>query len=183
MYKDFNQVRLSGTIVNIYVPQMNPMRMVLTIRSGINHPKVFLTDHIAKYAYKSFKVGDRIGLIGNIQSSKKKIGTVSTIFVTEVFIPNDDAPDENHFYLSGEILGIKTFTNKNVSRILVKTEFFGRKSIIPVSFYQPNPRLFWIISDNGYLSVSGTVQTTKQKIKGGDKFRYYQNFVADFPKG
>ena len=182
MYKDLNQVQLCGTILNMYIPQEKPMRMILTLKCGNNnYPKVFITDHLAQCVSKGYKTGDRIGVIGNMQSSNKKVGTVTTIFVTEIFKPKSDIEDQNYFILAGEIVGVKTFTDSNICRILIKTTIMGRESVTPVTFYQPDPRLFWAVSDNPTIMIGGNVQTTKRK--SGNKFNYFQNFVADFPKG
>ena len=101
--------------------------------------------------------------------------------VTEIFKPKSDIEDQNYFILAGEIVGVKTFTESNISRILIKTTIMGRESVTPVTFYQPDPRLFWAVSDNPTIMIGGNVQTTKRK--SGNKFNYFQNFVADFPKG
>lgn len=182
--ESYNRVKLTGRIVHIYKISENPARVILTLATMGENPKVFATDKIADFAIRKCKVGDYISVCANIQSSfKDKTGLTTTLFCDHITKHRTKQIEQNRFFIFGEIMSVKTFSN-DISRIVVKTQItVGHKerfSTVPITFYNPDQRLF-AIADNPYLSISGKIQTTKRITKNNETF-YYQNYVADFPR-
>ena len=183
---DYNKVKLSGKIVHIYKISENPARVILTLATMGENPKVFATDKIAVFAIRNCRVGDFVTVDGNIQSSvKEKVGVTTTIFADHITKHKSKQFEQNAFYLFGEIMSVRTWPDKKISRIVVKTKIKSgnklRISTVPVVFYNPDQRLF-AISDNPYISVTGKIQTTKKIYQKGKLTMYHQNYVADFPR-
>ena len=105
---------------------------------------------------------------------------MTSIFVDSVKKCSSSTPPENKFFLSGEIMSVRTFPN-NVTKIIVKTRANNHISTVPVCFYQPH-HLLSSLADNYDLSIAGKVQTVKKIFQGGSVKMYHQNYVADFPK-
>lgn len=179
---DYNKVKLTGRIIHIYEISKNPARCILTLSAQGECPKVFATDKIGYFAITKCRVGDWVSIDANIQSSvKAKVGVCTTVFADHITKHKTEQKQENIFYIYGEIKSVRTWPDKKISRIIVKTTVNGRVSTIPITFYNPDQRLF-AISDNPYLSIKGKIQTTKKVYQNGKVKMFYQNYVADFPR-
>ena len=177
---DINKVILVGKIVHKYI--INQSRVILTIQTGIkDFPKVFALDETAEYIINNCSVGTNVRVEGNIQSSKKpELGVVTTIFVDKIKKCRSDTPPENKFFLSGEIVSARTFSQTGIYQVTLKTRL-DHVSTIPITFYHPHHSLLSLIDDYS-MSISGNIQTVKKVYKNGQMKMYFQNYVADFPR-
>lgn len=180
---DTNKAIITGKIVHLYIISTQPARAILTIHTnGTDNPKVFVTDRAAIYVINRCNVGDFVTVEANLQSSlKAKVGKTVTVFAEKVRKNCTQLAPENKFYLAGEIVSVRTNTECNVSSIIVRTNVNNRISTIPITFYNPDHKLFAIISDNPTLAISGRIQTVSHDYGNGKKI-YHQNYVADFPR-
>lgn len=182
MYK--NEVLLKGLIVNLYMPQARPLRVIATISTGINHPKVFAVDGIAEKIMKNYAEGDVITIRGNIQSTfKPKVGRGTTIFVDSI-LDNDTIKEDyyNHFLAVGDAIHIRHNVPNEICCVTVKTHTNSHTSYIPISFYQPHKEMFARNIDVPCtIAITGSVQTVK-KTRFNGRHKYYENYVADFPR-
>lgn len=179
--KDINHALITGRIVNLYVINNNPARVIVTIFSDGNNPKVFAANKTAEYIIKNLKVGDYVTAECNLQSSyKNKIGKTVTVFVDKIKKHCSRVASENKFFLAGDIVSVRTNTKLNISTMIIATTVNGRRSTVEVTFYDPDHRIFGIISDNPDISIKGRIQTVSYTVN--NKKVYRQIYVADFPR-
>lgn len=178
---DINSVIITGRIVHIYTINRNPARVIVTINADGENPKVFAAGKQGDYIIKNCQVGDFVTVEGNIQSSyKEKVGRTVTVFVDKIKKHCSRVSSENKFYIAGDIVSVRTDTKNNISTMIVRTEVNGRRSTVPLTFYNPDHRIFAIVADNPNISISGRIQTVTHNY--GSKTFYHQNYVADFPR-
>lgn len=178
---DINSVIISGRIVHIYTINRNPARVIVTIHTVGENPKVFAAGKQGDYIIKFLKIGDFVTVEGNIQSSfKDKVGRTVTVFVDKIKKHCSRVPNENKFYIAGDIVSVRTDTKHNISTMIIRAEVNGRRSTIPLTFYNPDHRIYGIVADNPNISISGRIQTVSNNY--GSKTLYHQNYVADFPR-
>lgn len=179
--KDINHVVITGRIVNLYVINHYPARVIVTIYADGNNPKIFAANKTADYIIKNLKVGDYVTAECNLQSStKNKIGKTVTVFVDTIKKHCSRVASENNFFLAGDIVSVRTNTKLNISTMIIATTVNGRRSTVEVTFYDPDHRIFGIISDNPDISIGGRIQTVSYTVN--NKKVYRQIYVADFPR-
>lgn len=178
---DINSVIITGRIVHIYTINRSPARVIVTIHTDGENPKVFAAGKQADYIIKNCQVGSFVTVEGNIQSSyKEKLGRVVSVFVDKIKKHCSRVSSENKFYIAGDIVSVRTDTENNISTMIVRTEVNGRRSTVPLTFYNPDHIIFGIIVDNPNISISGRIQTVKHNY--GSKTLYHQNYVTNFPR-
>lgn len=190
-----NEVVIQGNIVNKIVTPKTAILYVNTATATkvANFPKVVCFGELRDVVVKNFNRGDKVYVLGNIQSSirneKNKNRDLLTIFAEEV----SDAKSlmENTFHVDSEF-SYKPFVNslkiagcvtnirkltENLFNVTVFTKKNNRISFVTLSYYTHEPDKFVeniSVKDNVY--VIGNVQTTKKEING--EMRYFQNYVA-----
>lgn len=190
-----NDVVLQGIVVHKIV---TPKTAVLFINTGratkvVNFPKVVCFNGLRDRVVSDVKKGDRIRVLGNIQSSipseNNKNRDLLTIFADDISpaksimeksfnVESETSykPFENSIKIAGSVVRIKQLT-ENLFNVVVFTKKNDRVSFVTVSYYTKNPEAFVNsikVKDSVY--VLGNVQTVKKEING--EVRYFQNYVA-----
>ena len=173
--KDENSVVLCGKIVNIFETNNNGS-MIVTLDCGRkNYPKIFAYGDCAKTIRENCYEGCTITAYGNIQHSNRGGGRVTqTIWCESIELETKAALFKNEFYVSGRAVFVTESPKKAV--VMVKTYVNGRKSIIPIVIFNPDPRQL-SIKKNQPFQCCGVVQTTRKQNANG-KSEFYESYVA-----
>lgn len=172
--KDENSVLLCGRIVHIFETGNNGS-MIVTLDCGRkNYPKFYAYGDCAKTIREKCSTGTTIMVYGNIQHSNRGGGRVTQTIWCESVELDEGGLFRNEFYISGRAVYMTTTPKKAV--VMVKTYVNGRKSIVPVVIFNPDPRNL-CFEKNEPFQCCGVVQTTKkQNAKGETEF--YESYVA-----
>lgn len=188
-----NDVILQGGIVHIFATDKIA---IVTLSVGgtkkVNYPKVLFFGDNIKEVTENYKVGSKVCVRGNIQSSRydpsiknqktvsifgESIEPANSVIQKTFGVKGDSAyrPQENSFKLAGKVVRIEAL--QDMIKMVVMTRKNNRVSFIPVAFYtkRPEKMLEKIHVDDQVFAV-GTTQTSKKKF--GDEVRYYEDYVA-----
>lgn len=173
--KDENSVLLCGRIIHIFETGNNGSMLVTLDCGRKNYPKFFAYGDCAKTIREKCFEGCTITVYGNIQHSNRGNGKVTqTIWCESVELETENVLFRNEFYISGRAVYITETPKK--AMVIVKTYVNGRKSIIPIVIFNPDPRNL-CFEKNEPFQCCGIVQTTKkQNAKGETEF--YESYVA-----
>ncbi len=157
-----------------YIFKTHEDHILVRIHTGrSNVPEVLITNPTLKENF-NFKVGDKIIVFANIQSSiykNRRSTTLLAFSIRELVYGNHE--EFNSFELSGEV--VKIVSTQEYLTLVIRTNQNNHESFVPTVFYHRD-RYLDTIEVGDEISVSGIIQTSKKEIN--NEIRHYQNYVG-----
>lgn len=189
--KDINEVELQGKVLHKYATDKVTVITLTTGRATKtpNSPKVLFFGDIKDEAAK-FNVGDKVRILGHIQSVKPNpaiknhetlsihgyaIEKANTQFEQDFDLPGEYVVPINHFKVSGLIVDV-SIPHQAIIIVTVKTVRESRPSFVKILYFPRNQASVGKLYPGEYVRVSGYVQTEKRTVK--DEILHTQSYVA-----
>lgn len=171
---DKNDVIIKGTIVGKFTAKND--HIILTVKTcKHNFPAIFFPKAVSADKANVFEVGDKVEILGTLQSSKKNNVFTCSIFGTDIKPVNDDDRC-NYFHLYGRIIKFESLGT--LYRLVIESEVDGHYSTVPVVFYNKKHEKILLEHQIGQcISIRGVIQSKRAIFNNGEKV-YYTNFVG-----